>query len=115
MHCKNILIRDEQDVKNIDFGKCTLIEDPAIYNIPVGSEKQKRYNRQHIHLAYELRNVPGSKASVKTDIYSVGYIFLQLSEQIKVNILKHVSTKMLQEDPNNRPDLAEVFIKIKCH
>ena len=40
LHCNNVLLRGDCHVKIIDFEKCTLIEDPVIYAIKPGSEKQ---------------------------------------------------------------------------
>ena len=37
IHCKNILIRKRKYVKLIDFGKCTLTEDPVTYRVKSGS------------------------------------------------------------------------------
>ena len=41
LHCNDVLLRGDCPVKIIDFGKRTLIEDPVIYAIKLGSEKQK--------------------------------------------------------------------------
>ena len=82
MHRKKILHNDikadnfiigHDCVKLIDFGKATLISHPKIYAIKPGSELAKRYNTYHCHLAYELRNTPGFKQSISTEIFSLGY------------------------------------------
>ena len=84
MHKKSILHNDiksdnillvHKTVKLIDFGKATMMSCPIMYTIPVGSELQKTYNTIHRHLAHELRNIPNTKQSKKTDAYSVGYFF----------------------------------------
>ena len=69
LHCNNVLLSGDCHAKIIDFGKCTLIEDLIIYAIKPDSEKQKPYNKYHCHFAYEVRHIPGSKVSCKTDIY----------------------------------------------
>ena len=38
----------------------------------------KIYNKKNSHLAYQLRNVFGTKASLSCDVYSLGYIFKYL-------------------------------------
>ena len=82
MHSKGILHNDiktdnvivSNTAKVIDFGKATLISNPVVYSIAEGSEERARYNSRHRHLAHELRNVPGSKQSVLTDVYSIGFL-----------------------------------------
>ena len=54
LHSRNILLRNRQFVKIIDFGKACMVENPPVYNIKPSSEKQKRYNKVHAHLGYEL-------------------------------------------------------------
>lgn len=84
-------------VKVIDFGKATLISNPKIYNIKPGSDVAKRYNTLHRHLAFELRNVPGSKQSVYTDIFSLGYMLKHMggvlrSEEL-ITLGRHMKVK----------------------
>ena len=56
--------------KIIDFGEATLKTEPVVYNL--SKEETEKYNCYDRHLAYELRNIPTSKQSEKTDIYSIG-------------------------------------------
>uniref|UniRef100_A0A7M5XKW9 Protein kinase domain-containing protein n=2 Tax=Clytia hemisphaerica TaxID=252671 RepID=A0A7M5XKW9_9CNID len=65
-------------VKLIDFGKATHFSNPKTYNIQPGSDTAKKYNTYHRHIAYELRNIPGSKQSVQTDIFSLGHMLKHL-------------------------------------
>ena len=99
-------------MKIIDFGKCTLIEDPVIYTIRPGSEKQKLYNKYHCHLANELRHVPGSKVSCKTDIYSIGYIFNVISNKSDIDGLSKIAKPLLNHLPEERPELVCVLVEI---
>ena len=105
IHCNNISIWKREYVKLIDFGKCTLAEDPVKYSIKSGSDKQEFYNKYHCHLAYELPHVPGSQVCFKTDIYSVGYVFGRISNRCKLEALTHISKQMLLESPNERSEL----------
>lgn len=113
LHSKNVLIRDKKFVKVIDFGKATLIEDPVVYNIPPGSQKQRLYNERHKHLAYELRNVPNSAQTIQTDIFSLGYIMQLVSEVTKNEKLAKISFDLLVEDPAGRPLIPNVVRKCK--
>lgn len=97
MHSKHILHNDiksdniviyDNVPKIIDFGKSNLVTSCLVYSIKPGTEEHDKYERFHRHLAYELRNIPGSTQSVMTDTYSIGYMF------------KHLSTITLP--PNNR-------------
>ena len=103
------LIRKRKYVKLIDFGKCTVAEDPVTYPIKPDSDKQKFYNKYHCHLTYELHHVPGSQVCFKTDIYSVGYVFGRISNRYKLEALTHISKQMLSESPNERPELSDVL------
>lgn len=58
LHGDNILIRSSGSPCIIDFGKATLADCPMIYNITAGSKEQKMFNKIHLHLAHELRNIP---------------------------------------------------------
>ena len=96
----------------IDFGKYTLIEDPVIYAIKPGSEKQKLCNKYHCHLAYELWHIPGLKASCKTDIYSIGYIFNVISNKCDIDVLSKIAKPLLNHLPKERPELPGVLVEI---
>lgn len=112
LHANNILIRNEMYVKIIDFGKATLIEDPVVYSIKKGSEKQRLYNKIHCHLAFELRNVPGSKVSEESDIFSLGYNFEKVAVKVCQTKLSNIATKMICQDPQKRPTLSTVLLEI---
>ena len=55
----NILITPDLTPRIIDFGKATLKTHPVVYNL--SCTESEKYNRCHRHLAYELRNIKGSK------------------------------------------------------
>ena len=73
IHCSNVLINEKFTPKIIDFGKMTLIDATITYNIENGYKESEKCNKCHHHLAYEIRNVKGTKQSICTDTYSVGY------------------------------------------
>ena len=114
MHNLNLLHNDikannaivygpEMDLlKVIDFGKCTLISNPEVYNLSV--EQREFYNKKHRYLAYELRNRPNAKQTVLTDTYSVGYLFKHLGVSQSA-FLCNVGEKMSYEDPCSRCSL----------
>lgn len=112
LHPGNILIRELKYVKLIDFGKSTLIEDPVTYKIKPGSEKHKRYNTYHRHLAHELRNVPGSVTTCSSDIYSLGYNFEKISSHVECSKLASVAAKMISANLKERPDLPQILMQL---
>ena len=69
----NIVIHNNVP-KIIDFGKANIASHPLVYNVKPGTPEHETYEKWHRHLAYELRNIPGSSQSFKTDIYSIGYM-----------------------------------------
>ena len=112
LHSRNILVRNEQYVKIIDFGKSTLTDDPVCYAIKPGTPKHTRYNTKHLHLAYELRNVPGSCVSPQSDIYSLGHNFDHVGRNVQSSQLVLIAAKMQAALPSERPDLSQVLLQI---
>ena len=53
-------ILGKECMKVIHLGKATLILSWKVYSILPGSQLAKWYNTYDRHLAYELRNIPGS-------------------------------------------------------
>ena len=96
-------------MKLIDFGKCTLAEDPVTYSKKPGSDKHKFYNKYHCDLACERRHIPGLQVCFKTDIYSVGCIFGRISNRCKLEALTHISKQMLSASPNEPAELSDVL------
>ena len=85
---------------------------PVIYTIKPGLEREKRCNKYHSHLAFELRNKPGSKVSVKTDIYSLGYLFRKIADNFSNKVLQSIPTSMMNEVPYKRPELFSVVLQL---
>ena len=93
LHSKSILHNDIKSdnivihgnmPKIIDFGKANMVSSCLTYSIQPGTAEHEQYEKYHRHLAYELRNIPGSSQSFKSDTYSIGHMF------------KHLSTRLLQ-------------------
>ena len=59
-------------LKIIDFGKCTLVSNPEVYNLK--EDQRSMYNKKYRYLAYELRNNSHAKQTFSSDAYSVGYV-----------------------------------------
>ena len=65
MHSKQLLHNDLKadnvvlacTVKIINFGKATMASNRVVYNVGPGTEINAKYNRDHRHLAHELRNL----------------------------------------------------------
>ena len=77
----NVLIGQNRSVI-IDFGKATMLDCPVIYNVALNADQCNIYNKKHRHLAHELRNVPNTKQSTKTDAYSIGYMMKHVGAAI---------------------------------
>ena len=104
-------------VKLIDFGKATLLTSPKIYSIPLGSDLAKRYNKYHRHLAYELRNIPGSKQSILTDTFSLGYMFKHMAAIVCCDEIVSLGKHMKVKEPEFRTPLKkalQVLHKLKA-
>ena len=106
-------MREKSYVKLIDFGKATLLSDPVRYDIKAGSEKQRKYNTFHCHLAYELRNIPGSYESFATDVYTLGYNLNKVASHLVSNKLSVMAVSMMNKDASARPELTSVLFKLK--
>ena len=68
--------------KLADMGRVTLKSNPEIYKL--SNTQRERYNKIYRHLAYELRNVYDLKASISSDICSLGYMFKHLYSLIPI-------------------------------
>ena len=121
MHGRKILHNDlkadnvlvSSTTKIIDFGKATLVTEPVIYNIHPGSAENKLYNSQHRHLAYELRNVPGSKQSVYTDAYSLGHMFKHAAAKLNYNPIIELGKMMKDQNVACRISIENALDKMK--
>lgn len=89
----------------IDFGKANLVSCPNTYNIKAGSKKHSLYNNKYRYLATELRNIPGSKQSFFTDIYSLGYIIKYIGYYQSIKSLFQLGVEMADNEPLKRPSL----------
>ena len=124
LHSKKILHNDikadnivihENMPKIIDFGKANMISSCLTYNIEPGTAEHKQYETYHRHLAYELRNTPGSTQSFKTDTYSIGYMFKHTGALI-VPSSEHIlrlAKMMKHQDPEKRISLLNVLHKLQ--
>ena len=70
-----------------NFGKVTLIDAPITYNIENGSKESEKYKKCHGHLACAIRSVSGTKQSICTDTYSVGYLLRSIGQYEKIDLL----------------------------
>ena len=115
LHYNNIMIHPvSRNLKVIDFGKATLKTCPMVYNITPGSEKQDRYNKYHRHLAYELRNVPGSCQSELTDTYSIGYVIKYIGHYENIKGLFDIGRCLKAPNPENRTTFMNAMKRIKA-
>lgn len=102
----NIVVTDTRVVL-IDFGKATMINCPVIYNIFPNSKEHFMYNQNHRHLAHELRNIPNSKQSIYTDIYSIGYMFKHSAAAFLYDPIIELGRLMKKNQPNERLSLKD--------
>ncbi|XP_066920189.1 uncharacterized protein [Clytia hemisphaerica] len=105
----NVMLKSNLVPVFIDFGKATLRKCPEIYRL---TEKQRvRYNSKYLYLAYELRNVWGTKTSTATDIYSLGYLYQFVNEKDD-SILTKLQSQMQEHKVSKRitsPDILKWF------
>ena len=99
------------NVKLIDFGKCTLTSSPVTYNL--SAAESAMYNQKHRYLANELRNVMNSKQTELTDIYSVGYMIKHVAYFQKFNFLYEIGRKMKTIVITERMRLEQAKISLK--
>ena len=71
--------------KLTNMDSATLKSEPEVYRS--SATQTEKYNKKYPHLAYELLNVFGAKASFASDVYSLGYIFNYLPIKIFYQIL----------------------------
>lgn len=122
MHSKKILHNDikadnfvcasDTTIKLIDFGKATMAAHPVTYNIVKGTQEYEQYNNHHRHLAYELRNLPGSTQNYKTDIFSVGYMFKHIGGFNSYKLLLEIGRLMKRENLGSRISLSNSLDKL---
>lgn len=113
LHTRNLIIRDRRYLKIIDMGKASFIDDPVEYNIQQGSKRQNVYNTRHRHLAFELSYVCGSKTSIYSDIYSVGYVIDRVATSLKYEKMVLLASSMLNKEPERRPHFDIVLSNIQ--
>ena len=120
MHLKQLLHNDLKadnivlagTVKIIDFGKATMASNPVIYNVRPGTTINEKYNRDHRHLAHELRNIPGSGQSCATDTYSIGYLFKHSGAIVNYMPLVELGRMMKRVSPSDRLSIENAMEKI---
>ena len=58
-----------------------------------GSKVSEKYNKCHRRLAYEIRNVKGTKQSICTNTYLVGCLLKSIGRYQKTDLLFNVGRK----------------------
>lgn len=102
--CDNVIIEPvSKRPVLIDFGKATTINCPRTYSL--NAEEREKCNVHHRHLAHELRNVPGTKQSMMTDTYSVGYLVKYIGHNIAAKHLYTLGRKLKTVDVSQRMSL----------
>lgn len=101
----NVLLRSTLTPVIIDFGKATKRNDPEIYRLT--DAQRIRYNIKYQYLAHELRNIPGSRTSTATDIYSLGHIYQFVADK-ENSLLQELQQKM-QEKLSKRITSPEIL------
>lgn len=124
LHSKKILHNDiksnnvivhENSSKIIDFGKANMVSSSLTYNIKPGTVEHKQYEKYHRHLAFELRNIPGSHQSFKTDTYSIGHM-LKHSSLCTIPPSEHIfklAKLMKIQDSSSRISLYNALGKLQ--
>ena len=76
-----------------------MIDAPITYNIENGPKKNEKYNKCHLHLAYEIRNVKGTKQSICTDTYLVIYLLKSIGQYEKIDLILSVHRNLKLNNP----------------
>ena len=64
--------------------------------------KRVKIQKCHRHLAYEIRNVKGTKQSICTDTYLVVYLLTSIGQYEKIDLLFSVGRKLKLNNPCER-------------
>ena len=110
-HVTDVVVADT--IKVINFGKATMMTNPVIYSIAPGTTTHQMYNTRHRHLAYELQNVPGSKQSIATDTYSLGFMLKHAAATLRFSPLIQLGRMMKHTDPASRATIQSGSDKIQ--
>ena len=103
LHSRNIVLRPKSMMPVvIDFGKATLATHPLTYNIKPGTKQWDQYNKFHQHLAYELRNMPGSPQTIYSDVFSLGSILKEIGHFENITDIFNIGRKMKRQSSMER-------------
>ena len=70
--------------------------------------QQAKYNRKYPYLAFELRNVFDAKTSMRSDVYSLGYMFNFVADKDN-ELLQELQLLMQKDDVTQRISSKEVL------
>ena len=76
------------------FGKVKLIDAPFSYNIANGSKEIDKYNKFHCHPADEIRDIKGTKQSISTGTYLIGYLRQSIGQYGEIDLLFNAGCKL---------------------
>ena len=85
--------------------KKSLIDVPITYDIENGSKESEKYiaiQQCHRYIAYEIRNVKGTKQLVCTDIYWVVCLLKSIRQYEKIDSFFSVGQKRKLNNPYER-------------
>ena len=67
----------------------------------------------HLHLAYELRNVYGSVQCAATDVFSLGRVIEKIGIRTRIKKLIALGMKMQRNLAKERPSLNRVLASLR--
>ena len=107
LHLSNIVFKESMVPVIIDFGKCTLLSNPLTYNI-ANTPLKAQYDKNHTHLAWELRNEMGSCQSEMSDIFSLGFVIFQIGRHEDILRIKAIGKRAMAKNKFERPSLMDL-------
>lgn len=109
----NVLVSLTETPIIIDFGKCSLKNNPVVHNVK-DSDTAEQYKLYHRHIAPELIANPGTPQSEATDCFSIGRMIKHLCCHVhnSENIL-NIARELKSTNPSTRITLRYAYQKLK--
>ena len=92
-----------------------MIDAPLSYNSRNRSKESDKYNKFHHHLADKIRDIKGTKQSICTGTYLVGYLIKSIAQYVEYCLLCVNYEVTFFNSYAFKMDLLIIFYKILVH